>query len=95
MIFKTVSFTKLDDYEYMPIDSKAIVRINKFVEEQKDEDSNTSYVYETSEITVDSDIITEAMVKSNPIGYWEYDDTVTQEERISALEDALLEIIGG
>lgn len=64
---------------------------------------NTLFIYNQNEFRVDAKKVTEAMINANPLSYIDYDpDNVvedenpmpTTEERLQALEDALLEIGG-
>lgn len=90
---------KQPNYRYMPLgNGMADVFILKFVEEVvNEEDNSTSFIYEQNEFRVNIDEITEDMIKESPLDYLNYSseaESVTLEERISVLEDALLEIGG-
>lgn len=92
---------KQPDYRYMKInDNQADVFIYKYVEEKKNvsEDGTElapSFIYEFNEFRVDCSKITEEMIKENPMKYLEYPipkSDISLEERISALEGALIEV---
>lgn len=92
---------KQPDYRYMEInDNQADVFIYKYVEEKKNvsEDGTElapSFIYEFNEFRVDCSKITEEMIKENPMKYLEYSipkSDISLEERISALEGALIEV---
>ena len=94
---KAVFSEKQPDYKYMPLgDGKADVFINKFIEKVKDEeDGQFSFIYDHNEFRVNTDEITEEMVQENPIAYLDYSDEVVNiplEERVSAMEDAFMEL---
>lgn len=90
---------KQPNYRYMPInDNMADVFIYKFIEEVKNEEDNTTqFVHDMNEFRVNISEITEDMIKENPMKYLTYNpdkSNILLEERISALEDAVLEMAG-
>lgn len=94
---KAVFSEKQPDYKYMPLgDGKADVFINKFIEKVKDEeDGQFSFIYEQNEFRINAEEITEEMIKKNPLDYLDYSNTAEDipiEERISAMEDAVMEL---
>ncbi len=86
---------KQPEYRYFPLNNGyADVFIYKFIEElTNEEDGSVSYVYEMNEFRVKQDEITEKMIKDNPQKYLNYKPVkITLEDRISALEEGLLEL---
>lgn len=97
MQVKAVFSEKQPDYRYMPLgDGRADVFINKFIEKIKDEeDGSTSFIYDHNEFRVNANEITEENIKENPMDYLDYSNEVVNvplEERISAMEDAFMEL---
>lgn len=82
-------------YRYFPLrDGKADVFIYSFVEEVVKEDE-TSFIYDMNEFKVNQDEITEKMIKKNPMKYIDYSNeeyNASLEERVSAMEDAVMEL---
>lgn len=88
---------KQPSYRYMQLgNGQADVFIYKFVEEKiNEEDGSTSFIYELNEFRISVKDITEEMVKSDPLSYLHYSDSteeITLEERINAIEEAILEL---
>ncbi len=92
---------KQPDYRYMEInDNQADVFIYKYVEEKKNVSEDgielvPSFIYEFNQFRVDNSKLTEKMIKENPMKYLEYPipkSDISLEERISALEGALIEV---
>lgn len=97
MRVKAVFSEKQPDYRYMPLgDGRADVFINKFIEKIKDEeDGSTSFIYDHNEFRVNTNEITEENIKENPMDYLDYSNEVVNvplEERVSAMEDAFMEL---
>ena len=97
MRVKAVFSEMQPDYKYMVRgDGKADVFINKFIEKVKNEEDKTfSFIYEQNEFRVDPNEITEEMIQSNPMDYLDYSNEVENvplEERVSAMEDAVMEL---
>ena len=88
------------DYRYMPLgNGMADVFIYKFIEEKKsEEDESTSFIYDLNEFRVNMEEITEKMISEDPLDYLDYSNEIPDislEERVSAMEDAFMELIGG
>lgn len=88
---------KQPDYRYMPIgNGMADVFIYKFIKEVvSEEDETVQYVHDMNEFRVSIDEITEEMVKNEPLKYLDYsteDIQISLEERINALEGAIVDI---
>lgn len=81
-------------YMKLPKSNLADVWINSFVETRKTEEG-TEYVYDTNEFRVSQSHITEEMVQANPMKYLNYSQSgeITVNDRIDALEGAVLEIM--
>jgi len=99
MLVKVEFSEKQPDYRYMPISSDlADVFIYNFIEEVKnEEDGNSSFIYELNEFRINRNEITEEMIKANPSSYLNYstkEENIALEERVSAIEDALVEMAG-
>lgn len=93
---------KQPQYRYFPLkNGKADIFIYKFIEEySKTEDGIETkvYIYDMNEFRTIADEITEEMVSQNPLKYINYnpnDTSVSIEERVTAIEDAILELAGG
>ena len=100
MRVKAVFSEKQPDYKYMLLgNGQADVWINKFINKEKsEEDGSTSFIYEQNEFRVDADEVTEEMIKDNPMDYLDYSniaEEVSIEDRVSAIEDAVMELIIG
>lgn len=85
------------DYRYMPTSNeKADVFIYKFIEESKsEEDESTSFIYDMNEFKVNTEEITEDMIKEDPLSWINYNpniEDISLASRIEALEDAMLEM---
>lgn len=97
---KAKFYEKQNEYKYFPLgDGRADVFIRNFLEEEKEIDENENeivlFVYEQNEFRVNMEEITEDMIKENPMNYLNYSNEITNvslEERISALEGALVEM---
>ena len=97
---KAKFYEKQNEYKYFPLgDGRADVFIRNFLEEEKEIDENGNeivlFVYEQNELRVNMKEITEDMIKENPMNYLNYSNEITNvslEERISALEGALVEM---
>lgn len=87
-------------YRYMPLgNGKADVFIYSFIGEVvNEEDNSTSFLYDFNEFRVDMEEITEEMISADPLSYLDYSNEIPDislEERVSAMEDAFMELIGG
>ncbi len=88
---------KQPDYRYFPLENgKADVFIYKFIEEITNEETEqVSFLYIQNEFRVNQDEITEEMIKKNPLDYLNYSnepENIPLEERVSAIEDAVMEL---
>ena len=88
---------KQPDYRYFPLgNGKADVFIYKFIEEVKDEEvDSTSFLYETNEFRVNMNELPEKTIKKNPLNYLDYSnepENIPLEERVSAMEEAFIEL---
>lgn len=97
MRVKAVFSEKQPDYRYMRLgNGMADVFINKFIEEVSNEDDDgSSFIYEQNEFRINVNEITEEMVKQNPYDYLDYSteiENIPLEERINAIEDAIIEL---
>ena len=101
MLAKKVMFSERQpDYRYMPLgNGMADVFIYKFIEEiQNEEDGSPSFVYDLNEFRVNINDITEKMVRDDPMSFLEYSnvpENISIEDRVSAIEDAVMELIIG
>lgn len=100
MKVKAIFSERQPEYRYMPLgNGMADVFIYEFIEEvDSSEDESVQYVHNTNEFRINMNEITEEMIRENPMDYLNYipeNDTVNLEERINALEDAMMEVIGG
>lgn len=93
---------KQPQYRYFPLkNGKVDIFIYNFIEERKvlEEDiENTIYIYDMNTFRSTVDEFTEEMVSKNPLRYINYnpnDTSVSIEERVTAIEDAILELAGG
>ena len=96
---KVIFSDRQPDYRYMPLgNGLADVFIYKFVEEhhsETEEGEETSFIYEFNEFRVNEDEITEEMISENPLDYLDYSNEVANiamEERVSAIEEAIVEL---
>ena len=87
-------------YKYMPLgDGTADVFIYKFIEEKIDdseEGTEPSFIYDFNEFRVNVDEVTEEMIEANPLDYLNYPEvpeTITLEERVSAMEEAIVDLV--
>lgn len=90
---------KQPEYRYMPLgNGLADVFIYKFVEEyysELGEGNGPSFIYDFNEFRVNAEEITEEMIASAPFDYLDYStevENIALEERISAIEDAIVEL---
>ena len=94
---KKANFTeKQPDYRYFPLaDGKADVFIYSYIGESTDESESVVYEYDINEFRVSQDLVTEDMVKSNPMKYLEYKpiSVPTDHERLEAMEQAFMEFV--
>ena len=94
---KKATFTeKQPDYRYFPLaDGKADVFIYSYIGESTDESESVVYDYDMNEFRVSQDLVTEDMVKSNPMKYLEYKPVSppTDHERLEAMEQAFMELV--
>lgn len=94
---KKANFTeKQPDYRYFPLaDGKADVFIYSYIGESTDESESVVYEYDMNEFRVSQDLVTEDMVKSNPMKYLEYKpiSPPTDHERLEAMEQAFMEFV--
>ena len=94
---KKANFTeKQPDYRYFPLaDGKADVFIYSYIGESTDESESVVYEYDINEFRVSQDLVTEDMVKSNPMKYLEYKPVSppTDHERLEAMEQAFMEFV--
>lgn len=97
---KKATFTeKQPKYRYFPLaDGKADVFIYSYIGESKettDESEFTVYEYDMNEFRVSQNLITEDMVKANPMKYLEYApiNSPTDHERLETMELAFMEFI--
>lgn len=94
---KKATFTeKQPDYRYFPLaDGKADVFIYSYIGESTDESESVVYDYDMNEFRVSQDLVTEDMVKANPMKYLEYKPVSppTDHERLEAMEQAFMELV--
>ena len=94
---KKATFTeKQPDYRYFQLaDGKADVFIYSYIGESTDESESVVYEYDINEFRVSQDLVTEDMVKSNPMKYLEYKpiSVPTDHERLEAMEQAFMEFV--
>lgn len=102
MIQKVEFQEKQPQYRYFPLKNEKVdIFIYDFIEERKvlEEDTeSTIYIYNMNTFRSTVDEITEEMVSKNPLRYINYnpnDTSVSIEERVTAIEDAILELAGG
>ena len=97
MLVKAVFSEKQPSYRYMNLGNGMadVFVLNYIGEEINEEDNSTSFIYEMNEFRVDSNAITEEMIKDDPMEYLHYSSDVEKialEERVSAIEDAIVEL---
>ena len=97
---KKATFTeKQPDYRYFPLaDGNADIFIYSYIGESKettDESETTVYEYYINEFRVPQNMITEDMVKDNPMKYLKYTpiNPPTDHERLEAMEQAFMEFV--
>ena len=97
---KKANFTeKQPDYRYFPLaDGNADIFIYKYtgeITETTDESESVVYEYDMNEFRVSQNLITEEMIKSNPMKYLEYKPVSppTDHERLEAMEQAFMEFV--
>ena len=97
---KKATFTeKQPDYRYFPLaDGKADIFIYSYIGESTettDESETTVYEYDMNEFRVPQNLITEDMVKANPMKYLKYTpiNPPTDHERLEAMEQAFMELV--
>ena len=97
---KKATFTeKQPDYRYFPLaDGKADIFIYSYIGESTettDESESVVYDYDMNEFRVSQDLVTEDMVRDNPIKYLEYTpiNPPTDHERLEAMEQAFMELV--
>lgn len=88
---------KQPDYKYQPLgNGYADVFIFRFVEETIDEqDKRPVFIYDTNEFRVKVDEISEELISSDPLSWINYDPSIPSislEERMTAIEDAVMEM---
>lgn len=97
---KKATFTeKQPEYRYFPLDNgKADVFIYRYLNESTettDESETKVYEYDMNEFRVSQNLITEDMIKVNPMKYLEYKPVSppTDHERLEAMEQAFMELV--
>ena len=97
---KKATFTeKQPNYRYFPLaDGNADIFIYSYIGESTEttgESESVVYEYDMNEFRVPQNLITEDMVKANPMKYLEYKpiSVPTDHERLEAMEQALIEIL--
>lgn len=97
---KKVNFTeKQPDYRYFPLaEGNADIFIYRYIgesTEKADESESVVYEYDMNEFKVPQNLITEDMVKANPMKYLEYKPVSppTDHERLEAMEQAFMELV--
>lgn len=97
---KKANFTeKQPDYRYFPLaDGNADIFIYSYIGENTettDEFESVVYEYDINEFRVSQSMITEDMVKANPMKYLDYKPVSppTDHERLEAMEQAFMELV--
>lgn len=94
---KKANFTeKQPEYRYFPLaDGKADVFIYSYIGESTETTDNVLYEYDMNEFRVPQNLITEEMIKANPMKYLDYKPVSppTDHERLEAMEQAFMELI--
>ena len=97
---KKANFTeKQPDYRYFPLaDGKADIFIYSYIGESTettDESESVVYEYNINEFRVSQDLVTEDMVRDNPMKYLEYTpiNPPTDHERLETMEQAFMEFV--
>lgn len=92
---KTESYKQLETVEVATFEDNFNICINVYVETKKDEDGNDVFVYDSYEFNCKQNAIDLDDVRANPMKYIHYNPAVTVDERLEAIEEAILEIMGG
>ena len=97
---KKATFTeKQPNYRYFPLaDGNADIFVYSYVGESKettDESESVLYEYDMNEFRVPQNLITEEMIKANPMKYLDYKpiSVPTDHERLEAMEQAFMELV--
>ena len=97
---KKATFTeKQPDYRYFSLaDGKADIFIYSYIGESTettDESETTVYEYDMNEFRVPQNLITQDMVRDNPMKYLKYTpiNPPTDHERLEAIEQAFIEFV--
>lgn len=97
---KKATFTeKQPEYRYFPLaDGKADVFIYSYIGESKEttgESESVVYEYDMNEFRASQTLITEDMVRDNPMKYLKYTpiNPPTDHERLEAVEQAFIEFV--
>ena len=97
---KKATFTeKQPDYRYFPLaDGNADIFIYKYIGENTettDESESVVYEYDINEFRVPQNMITEDMVRDNPMKYLKYTpiNPPTDHERLETMEQAFMEFV--
>lgn len=96
---KAIFTEKQPEYRYFPLaDGNADIFIYSYIGESTettDESETTVYEYNMNEFRVSQDLVTEDMVKANPMKYLEYTpiNPPTDHERLEAMEQAFMEFV--
>lgn len=96
---KAIFTEKQPDYRYFPLaDGKADVFIYRYIGESTettDESESVVYEYDMNEFRVSQNLITEDIVKFNPMKYLDYTpiNPPTDYERLEAMEQAFIEFV--
>ena len=92
---KTTAYKRLDTVEIVPFEDNYNITINIFVEETEDENGQKMYVYNSHEFNCKQNSVDISDIKANPEKYIKYNPDVTIDDRVAALEEAILELFGG
>ena len=92
---KTTAYKRLDTVEIVTFEDNYNITINIFVEETEDEKGQKMYFYNRQEFNCKQNSVDVADVKANPEKYIKYSPDVTIDDRVAALEEAILELFGG
>ena len=97
---KKVTFMdKQPAYRYFPLaDGNADIFVYRYIGENTettDESESVVYEYDINEFRVSQSMITEDMVKANPMKYLDYKPVSppTDHERLEAMEQAFMELV--
>lgn len=85
------------DYKYQELgNGYADVFIFKFIEERiEEEDNRPVFIYDTNEFRVNIEEIPEELISADPLSWLTYDPSIPNislEERMTAIEDAVMEM---